>query len=153
MPITDQPDAEFRERLKERRWKNGPLAETEMESIIQFVQCGLTKFSQFQEFLIYEAASTSANQVNSPGAHYRSLLQRFQGARTQAQKTRLQKMKKDWRHKTEPQEPPQLACLLGKCNGRGEVYVGNVLMGICECEAGQNMPVEVQKMIKVLRAS
>ena len=152
-PITDQPDAEFRERLKERLWKTGPLSETEIESIVQFVQRGLPRFSQFIDFLIYEASSTSPEQVHSPGAHYRSLLQRFQGARTQVDAIRRKEIEANWRSKTEPELPPQPVCMLGKCNGRGEVYAGGILMGICECEAGLKMPLEVQKMINILRAS
>ncbi|MGA8030437.1 MAG: hypothetical protein WB992_25120 [Bryobacteraceae bacterium] len=147
VPITDDPEAEFAARLTERSWLEGPIRD--VHSIVQIVNDGL-KYDRklFLEFLNYEAPLTTPEKIKSAAAHYRSLVPKFYTARSERRRAEQKELDRKLARRVEKPEP---ICPLSKCNGRGEVYDNaGMPVGICECEAGQNMPGTVREMFATL---
>ena len=140
--IDGDPLAEFAERLKERSWLAGPIAD--VHSIVQIVADGL-KYDRttFSEFLAYEATQTTAGKIKSPAAHYRSLVPRFYAARAQRQRAAIINLQRDRQRKRDP-TPETCSMRNPDCNGRGELYRDGIPVGICQCEAGQRLSPKVK---------
>jgi hypothetical protein len=147
-PIQDDPEAEFCERLKERAWSAGPIAD--VHAIAQIVNEGLRyDRNLFRAFLEFELQLTAAEQIHNPAGHYTSLIRRFHVMRADRRRAEIAELARQLHEKPGPASP---VCSLANshCNGRGEIYHNGDLVGICECEAGRALPAAVRELFAKL---
>jgi hypothetical protein len=149
-PLAD-PEAEFLARLEERHGAQEGHALVR-KHVLEIVMEGL-KYdpAALREFLEFDAAQTAApKQLRNPGGYYRALLKKFREAKenqTVAAKKEYQQLLN--KHYAALHAPARVApCSLSICNGTGELYKGNVVVGICECEAGLRVPPGVRRMLE-----
>jgi Helix-turn-helix domain len=111
--------------------------------------------AEIQEFLaFYEARTGSPRAIKNPGAYCRTLIENFHLAKRRRVEAKRLDLQRELERRSEkllrvPEEPE---CVLGVCNGHGEVYdaTGRIVTA-CECEAGQTLPPKVLEMIEQMQ--
>jgi hypothetical protein len=134
------PEAEFRQRLKDR---HGDLVDAAV-----IAHCVLRElrwdFKQLASFLDFDAKQTTApQQLKNPPGHYRRVVQQFQQA-TASKRDYISKQKQlaleaqlMEQHARAPE--PRPTCPLSRCNGTGEYWNDLGFVEACPCEQGQKL--------------
>jgi hypothetical protein len=93
-PLNDA-QGEFRARLKERVWLNGPIVEP--DGIVLMVRDALqNKPLKWKRFLDYEDSLTAPEEIKNPGGFYRTLLNDFLAAEENTRVEQQRASREEW---------------------------------------------------------